>query len=85
MNQKQRDISTVIIVNKGNQRTKTIQVKTKHLGRLKHYAFGIFRLIVLLVGYNCLPAVPKQPAAKKKKQLLSQLSALKGCYSRCGN
>jgi murein DD-endopeptidase MepM/ murein hydrolase activator NlpD len=78
MNQKQRDISTVIIVNKGNQRTKTIQVKTKHLGRLKHYAFGIFGIIVLLSGSIIYLRAQNNRAEEEKKQLLSQLSALKG-------
>ena len=48
MNLKQNDVSTVIIVNKGNQRTKTIQVKTKHLSRLKHYTLGVLAIIVML-------------------------------------
>ena len=78
MNQKQRDISTVIIVNKGNQRTKTIQVKTKHLSRLKHYALGILGVIVLLSASIIYLRAQNNRAEEEKKQLLSQLSALKG-------
>ena len=78
MNQKQRDISTVIIVNKGNQGTKTIQIKTKHLGRLKHYALGIIGIIVLLSVSIIYLRAQNNRAEEEKKQLLSQLSALKG-------
>jgi murein DD-endopeptidase MepM/ murein hydrolase activator NlpD len=78
MNQKQRDISTVIIVNKGNQRTKTIQIRTKHLGRLKHYALGIFGIIVLLSVSIVYLRSQNNRAEEEKKQLLSQLNALKG-------
>jgi murein DD-endopeptidase MepM/ murein hydrolase activator NlpD len=42
--------STVIIVDKGKGSTKTLQVKTKHINRLKHYAAGIMGVIALLAG-----------------------------------
>ncbi|HEY5327492.1 MAG TPA: M23 family metallopeptidase [Mucilaginibacter sp.] len=77
MGLKQRDISTVIIVNKGNQRTKTIQVKTKHLGRLKHYAVGILGLIMVLAGAVVYLRSQNDRQEEEKKQLLSQLIKLK--------
>ncbi len=77
MNPKQRDISTVIIVNKGNQRTKTIQIATRHLGRLKHYAFGIFGVIALLTLAVVYFAKAKKTEEAENKALLSQLSQLK--------
>jgi len=77
MNLKQTDISTVIIVNKGNQGTKTIQVKTKHLGRLKHYASGILVVIVLLAGSVVYLRSQNNKAEEEKKQLLSQITKLK--------
>jgi murein DD-endopeptidase MepM/ murein hydrolase activator NlpD len=77
MGLKQRDISTVIIVNKGNQRTKTIQVKTKHLGRLKHYAVGILGLIMVLAGAVIYLRSQNNRQEEEKKQLLSQLIKLK--------
>jgi len=77
MSLKQRDISTVIIVNKGNQRTKTIQVKTKHLGRLKHYAVGILGLIMVLAGAVIYLRSQNNRQEEEKKQLLSQLIKLK--------
>ncbi len=78
MNLKQSDVSTVIIVNKGNQRTKTIQVKTKHLGRLKHYALGILAVIVMLSGAVVYLRSQNTRQEEEKQQLLSQLNKLKG-------
>src|SRR5258708_11673677 len=77
MNLKQHDISTVIIVNKGNQRTKTIQVKTKHLSRLKHYALGILGIIVLLAVSIVYLRSQNKRQEEEKTQLLSQIVKLK--------
>ncbi|HEY8780079.1 MAG TPA: M23 family metallopeptidase [Mucilaginibacter sp.] len=77
MNQRQSEISTVIIVNKGNQRTKTIQIKTKHLGRLKHYAAGILAVILLLSGAVVYLRSQNNRNEQEKQQLLSQLVKLK--------
>jgi murein DD-endopeptidase MepM/ murein hydrolase activator NlpD len=77
MSQKHQDISTVIIVNKGNQRTKTIQIKTRHLGRLKHYAFGVFGVIMLLTGTIFYLRSQNQRQEQEEKQLLTQLTKLK--------
>lgn len=77
MSQKQPEISTVIIVNKSNQRTKTIQVKTKHLGRLKHYASGILAVIFLLSGAVVYLRSQNNRKEEEKRQLLSQLMKLK--------
>lgn len=77
MSQRQTEISTVIIVNKSNQRTKTIQVKTKHLGRLKHYASGILAVIFLLSGAVVYLRSQNNHKEEEKKQLLSQLMKLK--------
>ena len=48
MRLKTPDISTVIVVNKKQGSTKTLQVKTKHITRLKHYAFGIIGFFAFL-------------------------------------
>jgi len=77
MNQRQSEISTVIIVNKGNQRTKTIQIKTKHLSRLKHYVSGILAVIFLLSGAVVYLRSQNNRNEEEKKQLLSQLVKLK--------
>jgi murein DD-endopeptidase MepM/ murein hydrolase activator NlpD len=50
MNLKPSKTSTVIIVDKGQGSTKTLQVKTKHISHIKHYAAGILALIVVLSG-----------------------------------
>src|ERR1700761_3873762 len=50
MNLKPSKTSTVIIVDKGKGSTKTLQVKTKHISRIKYYAAGILALILILSG-----------------------------------
>ncbi|MDB5130760.1 MAG: hypothetical protein JWR02_509 [Mucilaginibacter sp.] len=75
MNSKPHDLSTVIIVNKNRQRT--LQVKTKHLNRLYHYAFGILGVILVLgISVIYLRSQNKQQE-EEKNQLLSQLIKLK--------
>ena len=76
MSSKQSDISTVIIVNKSRQRT--LQVKTKHLSRLKHYASGILAVILLLSGAVVYLKAQNQRQEQEKNQLVSQLIKLKG-------
>lgn len=75
MRSKQPDISTVIIVNKSQQRT--LQIKTKHLSRLKHYAFGIGAVIILLSGSIFYLRSQNHEQEEEKQQLLSQISKLK--------
>jgi murein DD-endopeptidase MepM/ murein hydrolase activator NlpD len=44
------DFSTVLIIGTAKGETKSLRVKTKHLNRLKHYAFSIGITIFLLAG-----------------------------------
>jgi murein DD-endopeptidase MepM/ murein hydrolase activator NlpD len=77
MSRKSSDISTVIIVNK-NSVPKTLQVKTKHISRLKHYAVGILSVIVLLTGIIIYLRAVNSKQDTEKKQLLAQITKLKG-------
>jgi murein DD-endopeptidase MepM/ murein hydrolase activator NlpD len=75
MKSKPNDLSTVIIVNKNRQRT--LQIHTKHLNNLKHYALSIFGLILILsASVVYLRSQNKQQEAEKN-MLLSQLIKLK--------
>ena len=76
MRSKPADISTVIIVNKSRQRT--LQVKTKHLSRIKHYATGILAVVLLLSGAVVYLKAQNQRQEQEKSQLLAQLVKLKG-------
>jgi len=77
MKRKPSDISTVIIVNK-NSEPQTLQIKTLHISRLKHYAAGILSVIVILsVTIIYLRTVNSRKDAEKK-QLLAQIVKLKG-------
>jgi murein DD-endopeptidase MepM/ murein hydrolase activator NlpD len=77
MKLKPADTSTVIIVNKSKGGSKTLQVKTKHLNRIRHYAAGILGLIVLLSGTIIyLNSQNKQQEAEQTR-LLAQITQLK--------
>lgn len=78
MKQKTSDISTVVIINKNQQPTRSLQIKTKHLSRLKHYALGILSVIVVLVG--CIIYLRSQNTQQEieKQKLLQQIVKLKG-------
>jgi murein DD-endopeptidase MepM/ murein hydrolase activator NlpD len=78
MNSKPSDISTVIIVNKNNTGTKTIQVKTKHISRLRHYAFSILGLIVALSGTIFYLHSQNKDQEIERNKLLQQITKLKG-------
>jgi len=45
---KSKDVSTVIIVNKNQHQTRSIQIRTKHLERLNRYALAIVAVLVCL-------------------------------------
>ncbi len=78
MKLKSRDVSTVIIINKSDAATKTLQVKTKHISNLKYYALGLFSVIALLVLTIFIQQKQSAQHQQERQQLLSQISNLKG-------
>lgn len=78
MKPKQVDISTVIIVNKSQNSTRTLQVKTKHISRVKHYAWGIGAVVVLLSAAVIYLRYQNRQQEAEKQQLVAQLTKLKG-------
>src|SRR5882757_5238572 len=78
MKQKSTDISTVIIVNKRQNSTRTLQVKTKHISRFKHYAWSIAGVIVLLSGTIIYLRYQNQRQENEKNLLIAQITKLKG-------
>jgi murein DD-endopeptidase MepM/ murein hydrolase activator NlpD len=77
MNIKPSGVSTVIIVDKSKGRSKTLQVKTKHISRLKHYATGILLLIVALSGAIFYLNSQNQHQQQENNRLMAQLTKLK--------
>jgi len=77
MNSKPSDVSTVIIINKNQQRTKTIQVKTKHLSRLKHYSLAVLAVIIALSSAVFYLRSQNKQQEAEKEQLLSQITQLR--------
>jgi murein DD-endopeptidase MepM/ murein hydrolase activator NlpD len=71
------DISTVIIVDKGKGSTKTLQVKTKHIKRLKHYASAILLTIGVLTGAIVYLNNENNLQQQENNQLTAKLSQLK--------
>jgi len=77
MNLKLTNFSTIIIVNKNQEQTKAIRVKTKHLSRIKHYITGIVAVILLLAGTIVYLSTKGNREEQEKQQLLSQIAQLK--------
>jgi len=75
---KPSEISTVIIVDKKRGGSKTLQVKTKHISRLKHYGAGILAIIMFLTGTIFYLRSENQQQEHEKQQLLAQVTKLKG-------
>jgi len=73
-----KDVSTIVILNKNKPGTKTLQIKTKHLNRLKHYIISVVSVILLLVGFIVLLQYRNQQQEQEKQQLVAQIVKLKG-------
>ncbi|MES2375942.1 MAG: M23 family metallopeptidase [Bacteroidota bacterium] len=73
-----KDISTIVILNKNKQGTKTIQVRTRHLARLKYYAMTLVAVLALLVGAIVLLQKNIEHQEVEKQLLLTQIVSLKG-------
>jgi murein DD-endopeptidase MepM/ murein hydrolase activator NlpD len=76
MDLKLPDFSTVIIVNKTHGQTKSLQVKTKHLKLIKHYAAAVILIIVCLcttIAYLNYRAARQD---EERQNLLSQITKL---------
>jgi murein DD-endopeptidase MepM/ murein hydrolase activator NlpD len=73
-----QDVSTVIILNKSEAATKTLQIKTKHIHRLRYYALGMFSVLALLVLTIVVQQQNNTQHELEKQQLLSQIKSLKG-------
>jgi murein DD-endopeptidase MepM/ murein hydrolase activator NlpD len=78
MNLKLTNFSTIIIVNKNQEQTQAIRVKTKHLKRIKHYIVSIVCLVVSLVGAIVYLNSKNSLNEQEKQQLLTQIAQLKG-------
>ncbi|EHQ25453.1 M23 family metallopeptidase [Mucilaginibacter paludis] len=81
MNIKHTDITTIIVLNKNKQHTKSLQIKTKHLNRLWHYGFGILAVVVCLIGGILYLKHQNENKEAEKKLLMAQLIKLKGAVA----
>jgi murein DD-endopeptidase MepM/ murein hydrolase activator NlpD len=77
MNLKLTNFSTIIIVNKNQEQTQAIRVKTKHLKRIKHYVASVICLVALLVGSIVYLNSKDNKHELEKRQLLTQIAQLK--------
>ncbi|MES2275761.1 MAG: M23 family metallopeptidase [Bacteroidota bacterium] len=78
MRSKLTDVSTVIILNKNQHGTKTLQIKTKHISRFRHYILGVSALIICLSGAIVYLSNQNKKQEQEKLQLLAQITKLKG-------
>jgi murein DD-endopeptidase MepM/ murein hydrolase activator NlpD len=77
MNLKPTNFSTIIVVNKNQEQTQAIRVKTKHLKRVKHYLASIICVILTLIGTIVYLSSKNNTHELEKQQLLSQIAQLK--------
>ncbi|HVW94459.1 MAG TPA: M23 family metallopeptidase [Mucilaginibacter sp.] len=78
MKLKTSDVSTVIIVNKNKEGSQTLQVKTKHIDRLKHYLTGVLAIITVLTLSVIYLGHQNQQKEEEKQKLVAQVRKLKG-------
>ncbi len=78
MNLKLTNFSTIIIVNKNQEQTQAIRVKTKHLKRLRHYVATIVCVLVALIGTVFYLNTKNEQSELEKQQLRNQIAQLKG-------
>jgi murein DD-endopeptidase MepM/ murein hydrolase activator NlpD len=78
MNLKLTNFSTIIIVNKNQEQTQAIRVKTKHLKRVKHYIASIVCVVIVLVGTIIYLNSRNKAHEQENQQLLTQIAQLKG-------
>jgi len=78
MNLKLTNFSTIIIVNKNQEQTQAIRVKTKHLKRMKHYLVSVICVILGLAGMVLYLNSKDGKREQEKQQLLAQIALLKG-------
>jgi len=77
MNLKLTNFSTIIIVNKNQEQTQAIRVKTKHLKRVKHYIATIACIILTLAGTIIYLTNKGSQQEQEKQHLLSEIAQLK--------
>ncbi|MDP9077880.1 MAG: M23 family metallopeptidase [Bacteroidota bacterium] len=78
MKLKPSDVSTVIIVNKNKEGSQTLQVKTKHINRLKHYLFAVLAVITTLTLSVIYLNHKSGQQEEERLRLVAQLVKLKG-------
>lgn len=78
MKPKTSDISTVVIINKNQQQAKSLQIKTKHIERLRHYAWTVFAVLAILSGLVFYLHRENGLQEEQNLQLQAQIAKLKG-------
>ena len=78
MRSKIKDVSTVVILSKNKQAAKTLQIKTKHIIRLKHYVLSVVLIILSLAGFIAFLQYKNQQKDIEKQLLVAQIIKLKG-------
>lgn len=71
------NFSTILIVGSTKGETKSVRIKTKHLNRLKHYAFSIGVTVFILTGAIIYLSLELSKAEKEKATHNKQIAYLK--------
>lgn len=85
MKLKRTDVSTIMILSKNQQGTKTIQIKTKHISRFKHYVAGIALLVISLTSALFYLHGQNRKQESEKLALIAQINKMKGSMESAEN
>lgn len=72
------DFSTVLIVGSNKGETKSLRIKTKHINRIRHYAFSIGITLLLLTGTIVFLSLELSQNNKEKIAFSREIARLKG-------
>lgn len=73
-NRKQTSFSTIIVVNKNQEESKSLRIRTSHLKWMRHYAFALSGVFVALLGSVIFLVNRNNQAEAEKQQLLAKIS-----------
>lgn len=76
-NRKPTSFSTIIVVNKNQEESKSLRIRTSHLKWLRHYALGLVALFAVLVGTVIYLVNQNKQTEAEKQKLLTQISTIK--------
>lgn len=74
---KKKEYSTILIIGKGQEQSKSIPIRTKHLENWKHYIAGVSGLFILLILCIIFLSISNSSKEEDKRLLANEVVKLK--------